>query len=62
MKDTRALATRKEVSEHLGIPARTLDTWATRGYGPRYVKVGKHARYRWADVENWLDEHTEGAA
>jgi hypothetical protein len=38
--------------------ARTLDQWAYRGVGPPYVRVGKHRRYRPADVEHWLDEQT----
>lgn len=50
------------LSELIGVPHRTLDQWAHRRVGPRYVKVGRHRRYRIDDVERWLDEHTVGGA
>ncbi|MFI0482233.1 helix-turn-helix transcriptional regulator [Actinomadura sp. 9N215] len=49
-----------EVAEYLNVPKRTLDDWAHRGIGPRYSRVGRHRRYRWADVEAWLDEQANG--
>ncbi|GAA1243344.1 hypothetical protein GCM10009676_31200 [Prauserella halophila] len=58
MRDTRPLGKRPEVAEYIGVPERTLDTWATRGYGPPYIRVGKHARYRWSEVDKWLDQQT----
>jgi excisionase family DNA binding protein len=64
MRDTRTLGKSTDVAEYLGVPPRTLDMWAYRGVGPRYSKVGKHRRYRWSDVEKWLDEQAaqNGAA
>ena len=56
MGDTRALGKSPEVAEYLGVPLRTLDMWAYRGVGPRYSKVGRHRRYRWSDIEKWLDQ------
>lgn len=55
MRDTRALATSQEVAAHLGISPRTLDQWAWRRTGPRWSKVGRSRRYRWQDVERWVD-------
>ena len=49
-----------EVAEHLGIPLRTLAQWRHEGTGPRYLRVGRHVRYRWADVEQWLDAKARG--
>ncbi|MGI9051049.1 MAG: helix-turn-helix transcriptional regulator [Ilumatobacteraceae bacterium] len=49
----------------LNLPsARTLDQWAYQGLGPRFVKVGRHRRYRPADVLAWLEAQTvsSGAA
>lgn len=61
MRDSRLkFATRREVADALGLPVRTLDTWATQDKGPRYVRVGKHTRYRWSDVEAWLDQQPHG--
>lgn len=54
MQDTRPLATRVQVATYLGVPAGTLTQWAHRGRGPLYTRVGRHARYKWADVEQWL--------
>ncbi|WP_312858109.1 helix-turn-helix transcriptional regulator [Pseudonocardia pini] len=56
----RKLASRTEVAEYLGVPPATLAQWAHQGTGPRYVRVGRHARYRWADVESWLETHEFG--
>ncbi|HLT09233.1 MAG TPA: helix-turn-helix domain-containing protein [Micromonosporaceae bacterium] len=52
----RPLATAEEVAAYLGVPVRTLYQWRLRGTGPRASKVGRHLRYRWSEVERWLDE------
>lgn len=54
------LATRVEVAEYLGVPTQTLTQWAYKGTGPTYIKVGRHARYRWADVAKWVEQNTAG--
>lgn len=53
----RPLATSEEVAEFLGVPVATLYAWRYRrkNEGPKSSKVGKYVRYRWADVEAWLD-------
>lgn len=56
MLDDRPLATRAEVATYLSVPAGTLTQWAHKGVGPKYTRIGRHARYRWADVEKWLDD------
>ncbi|HEY8503140.1 MAG TPA: helix-turn-helix domain-containing protein [Gemmataceae bacterium] len=42
-----------ELATRLRIPRATLYQWRYRGEGPRAVKVGRHLRYRLADVERW---------
>jgi hypothetical protein len=37
------------------VPPRTVYNWRTRGLGPRGIRVGRHVRYRLADVDAWLD-------
>ncbi len=59
MNHRRPLATSAEVAEHLGVPLGTLKQWAYRKVGPKYVKVGRHRRYRWSDIEKWLDQQTK---
>jgi excisionase family DNA binding protein len=51
-----SLGTPAEVSAHLRVPVLTLYQWRHRGIGPRSCRVGRHIRYRWQDVEAWLDE------
>jgi excisionase family DNA binding protein len=62
MSEHRPLATRAEVAEYLRVPIGTLEQWAYRGTGPTYTRVGRHARYRWADVEMWLEAQQHEAA
>ncbi len=45
------------LAEYLDVPLATVYQWNTRGTGPRRIVVGKHIRYRKADVDRWLDEH-----
>lgn len=58
--DTRPLASRREVAEFLGVPPATLAQWAHRGIGPEYVRLGRHAKYRWSNVESWLRNQERG--
>lgn len=55
----RALATPSEVAAFLVVPEKTLAQWRYIGTGPHWSKVGKHVRYRWSDVEAWLDEQAK---
>jgi excisionase family DNA binding protein len=50
----RPLGTPEEVAGYLQVPLKTLAQWRCHGDGPQYHKVGRHVRYRWADVETWL--------
>lgn len=51
--DRRTLATTTELATYLNLPPQTLKLWRHKGYGPKFLKIGKHVRYRWADVEKW---------
>lgn len=42
------------LGEYLDVPTRTVYSWNHTGTGPRSIRVGKHVRYRRADVEKWL--------
>lgn len=48
------LASTAEVAAMLGIPQKTLVEWRSRGIGPEYLRIGRHVRYRWSDVDTWL--------
>lgn len=51
----RPLGTPVEVAEHLQVPEKTLAVWRSREIGPGWHKIGRHVRYRWEDVERWID-------
>ncbi|WP_416978658.1 helix-turn-helix transcriptional regulator [Streptomyces sp. T028] len=51
----RPLASAQEVADYLGVPLNTVYQWSSRGTGPKFIKVGRHLRARWDDVEAWLD-------
>lgn len=52
---TSKLWTVDDVAEYLGVPKKTLYRWRTEGYGPAGRRIGKHLRYRSADVVAWVD-------
>ncbi len=56
--ERRPLASPEELSAYLGVPLGTLYSWNHRGIGPKATKVGRHLRYRWQEVEAWLDSRT----
>jgi excisionase family DNA binding protein len=50
------LLTSKQLAGILHVPLNTVYVWQTRGTGPPAIRVGRHTRYREADVEAWLLE------
>lgn len=60
--DRKPLATPTDLADFLGVPEATLTQWRYLRRGPRWSKVGRYVRYRWSDVEKWLDEQAKVAA
>lgn len=56
------LVSRDEVAAYLGVSVGTMNRWAYTRTGPPYKIVGRHARYRWSDVDAWLDSQQTGGA
>lgn len=52
---TSRLLPTDEVARLLVVPVTTLYTWRYKGTGPKAFKVGKHLRYKLADVLGWLE-------
>ena len=52
------MLTLAEACRFLRIPEGTLRYWRHLGAGPRSFKVGRHVRYRRADLILWLAEQT----
>ncbi len=44
----------KQLAEEFEVPVRTIYAWNHKSSGPRRILVGRHVRYRRADVEAWL--------
>ncbi|MCP2336141.1 helix-turn-helix transcriptional regulator [Actinomadura rupiterrae] len=47
--------TPEALAERVGVPLETVYRWNSRGGGPRRMKLGRHVRYRLADVIAWED-------
>ena len=43
----------EDLAERENVPPTTVYQWNSRGTGPRYLKIGRHVRYRLRDVETW---------
>ena len=48
----------KQVAEILHVSEASLAQQRYRGFGPRFIKVGRRVIYRRADVEAYLDANT----
>jgi excisionase family DNA binding protein len=59
MDDLDRLLTPQQLAAYLGVPVTTLYAWRYRGEGPPGFRVGKHLRYRWQDVERWVQNQLE---
>ncbi|MBE4771198.1 helix-turn-helix transcriptional regulator [Streptomyces caniscabiei] len=53
--DRRPLMSARELADFLGVPLNTVYVWNHRRQGPRAHKVGRYLRYRWPEVEAWLE-------
>lgn len=51
-----SLMTTEQLAEFLQVPLATLYQWRHKRTGPKGIKIGKHVRYRRADVEAWLEK------
>jgi excisionase family DNA binding protein len=49
------LMTVEGLAEYVGVPMATVYAWNSRGIGPKRYRLGKHVRYRRADVDAWVD-------
>jgi excisionase family DNA binding protein len=46
-----------ELADYLGVSVATLYQWRYRREGPPGFRVGRHVRYRWTDIEEWIEHH-----
>lgn len=43
----------KDLAEREQVPDATVYRWNSDGTGPRYLRLGRHVRYRLSDVVAW---------
>ena len=53
---TRPLMTPSDLAGQISVPQATLAQWRHLGKGPRFLKLGRHVRYRHEDVAEWLEQ------
>ncbi len=56
MESLEQLLTVKDLAEYLDVPVATVYGWRYRRLGPPGFRVGKHLRFRWSDVEGWIED------
>jgi excisionase family DNA binding protein len=57
-EDVDRLLGPQELAAYLGIPVATVYGWRYRGSGPPGMRIGRHLRYRWSDLQTWLTAQT----
>jgi len=53
------LITTDELVTEFQVPKSTLYAWRATGKGPRAIRIGKHLRYRRADVDAWVESQAD---
>ncbi|MFV1962996.1 MAG: helix-turn-helix transcriptional regulator [Acidimicrobiia bacterium] len=56
MESLNRLLTVDDLAEYLGVPVATIYAWRYHRQGPPGFRVGRHLRYRWADIEEWISD------
>lgn len=47
-----------ELADRESVPLETVYGWNKQRTGPRFMKIGRHVRYRLADVVAWENSRT----
>ena len=55
IRNELGIISEEDLAFTLVLAKATLQTWRSRGFGPRYVKVGKRVMYKTDDVKSWLE-------
>lgn len=53
--DRSGLAKATEAAEYLGTTVAQLARLRWEGIGPAYTRLGRSIRYRWVDIDAWVD-------
>lgn len=61
MESLEPLLTVQELADYLGVPVATIYAWRYRHEGPPGFRVGRHVRFRWRDVQQWIAQQRQTA-
>jgi excisionase family DNA binding protein len=56
MESVDRLLTVEDLADYLNVPAATIYAWRHRRQGPPGFRVGRHLRFRWSDIERWIED------
>ncbi len=62
MEHEDRLVTVQELAGYLEVPVKTLCAWRCRREGPPAFRVGRHLRYRWSDVQQWIQHRPDAGS
>jgi predicted DNA-binding transcriptional regulator AlpA len=48
----------QQLAERYGLPLETIYGWNKLRSGPRFLKLGRHVRYRLSDIIAWEESRT----
>jgi excisionase family DNA binding protein len=48
-----------DLAAYLGVPVATIYKWRTTGDAPPGYRIGRHLRFKPADVDQWLTERRD---
>lgn len=50
-----------ELARRLDVPVKTVYRWRRYGRGPKGFLVGRAVKFRWSEVEGWLQQQREAS-
>ncbi|WP_431881548.1 helix-turn-helix transcriptional regulator [Micromonospora chalcea] len=56
VKERQPLATTEEVAAYLNVTVQALHDLRHKGRAPKAAKVGRSLRWRWSDIDAWLED------
>ena len=60
MRDDDTHLSPADLARREGVPLQTVYGWNKTRTGPRFMRIGRHVRYRLADVQTWEVSRTIG--
>lgn len=57
--DVEPLISLQETAARLGMPIQTLYDWRKHGRGPKGFRLGGVVKFRWSEVQAWLETQRE---